>query len=192
MRAIRIRTDCHGDEGGTTLILAVVFVLVIAIVLVAVGSLAANSLLNSSNARVQRTTTGDADAAVTIAMQYIRYQPQGTCPRPGVGTPAIATPPGATIPSADPRLKPASSAMHVYCTERDPLLGLLSRTVDFYACGPDVSPDVCTAANGPASLHAEVTYDDVNLGDLCIAPLTASCGIEMTVNFWDFGPGADT
>ena len=52
------------DERGTTLVLAIVFVFITATILVAVGGLAANALLNSSNVRVQRTTTEDAATAV--------------------------------------------------------------------------------------------------------------------------------
>ena len=63
------------DERGTTLVLAIVFVFITATILVAVGGLAANALLNSSTARVQRTTTEDAATAVTVAMQYLRYNP---------------------------------------------------------------------------------------------------------------------
>ena len=61
------------DEKGATLILALVFIFAIAMILVAVGGLAANALLNTSNARSQRTTIQDADNAVTIAMDYVRY-----------------------------------------------------------------------------------------------------------------------
>ena len=91
----------HPDRGerGATLIMAVVFVFVVAISLVAVGGLAANALLHTSNVRAQRTSNEDAATAVTTAMQYLRYNP---------APPATPWPPNpSTLLTCLPRVAPS-------------------------------------------------------------------------------------
>ena len=84
------------DDRGTSLILALVFVFVIGMVLVAVGGLAANALLNTSNARangpVQGTRTPPSRSPCSIS---------GTTPPPTLRAPSCL-PPNSTIPSSDP------------------------------------------------------------------------------------------
>jgi hypothetical protein len=174
--------DADRDERGTTLILALVFVFVVAIVLVAVGGLAANALLNTSNSRVQRTSAEDAESAVTVAMQYLRYN---SAPH----SPPSCLPPGENIPSADPRVA-TSDPVQVYCI-RHPGTGTQTRIVDFYAIlcptGTSTAAGSCTTSTGSVLLHAQVTYDDLNdVGDDdCGSGVTTTCGVGMDVVTWD-------
>ncbi len=150
-----LRPSSERDDRGASLILALVFVFVIGMVLVAVGGLAANALLNTSNARAQRTSTGDAEAAVTIAMQYLRYNP---APDPAVSPSCL--PPNSTIPSSDPRVS-SDNPFKVVCTLALAPTSPQTRVVDFYAClsGGVTSQLACQTS---AVLHAQVTYNDLN------------------------------
>jgi hypothetical protein len=175
------------DERGTSLILALVFVFAVGMVLVAVGGLAANALLNSNNARAQRTSAQDAETAVTIAMQYVRYIP-------ALPSPSACLPPNSTIPSSDPR-SGAGNPLEVYCTTTVTPTSIRTRVVEFFACSSGTSADSCVTAS--PLLHAEVSYNDLNSQgvDDCYdaqpEPVTTSCGTSMTVNLWDV-IGADS
>jgi hypothetical protein len=168
-----------------------VFVFIIAIVLVAVGGLAANAAHNSSNVRAARTTTQDAETAVTIAMEYLRYNFVSGLPQQYVGSPPSCLPAGHQIPSADPGLT-TSNPVSVYCTETVDTASAQSRVVEFYACGTGIAASACTG--NTVLLHAEVTYDDLDLNgnDHCTSPGDeSSCGGAMAINTWDI-VGDDT
>ena len=164
------------------------FVFVVAIVLVAIGGLAANALLNTSNIRTQRTSIEDAESAVTVAMQYLRYQPPSF-------PPTCAAPSGITIPSSDPR-RTNTNPVQLYCTEN--VFPTLARTrvLQLYACPTGTSVTDCTTAKGNVLLHAEVAYDDLDAEavDNCFvssaAAVDTSCGLGMNVDIWDV-VGAD-
>ncbi len=183
------RPSPERDDRGTSLILALVFVFVIGMVLVAVGGLAANALLNTTNARAERTSTGDADAAVTIAMQYLRYNP---APDPVVAPSCL--PPSSTIPSSDPAVN-IDNPVQVVCTLAVDPTSPQTRVVDFYACPTGVSQSACDSS--ATLLHAQVAYNDLNADgiDDCYtalpAAVTTSCGTGMNVVLWDV-IGADT
>jgi hypothetical protein len=185
----------HPDRGerGATLIMAVVFVFVVAISLVAVGGLAANALLHTSNVRAQRTSNEDAATAVTTAMQYLRYNPAPpTTPwPPNPSTLLTCLPPGSTIPSSDYPRTSTTNAVQVTCTvtlaSTDP-----TRVVEFFACPSGIASTSCTLGSSYLLLHADVAYNDlIQSTDSCYVPgdgsaaVTTSCGIGMTVETWD-------
>jgi hypothetical protein len=182
------RPSHEHDDRGASLILALVFVFVIGMVLVAVGGLAANALLNTSNARTQRTSTGDAEAAVTVAMQYLRYNP---APDPIVPPPSCL-PTGSSIPSSDPKVT-GDIPMQVDCTWVVNQTSPQTRIVDFFAC--PLSVTTLSACKSSATLHAQVTYNDLiaDGSDDCrpaqppLQPsdMTTSCGMKMNVDIWD-------
>ncbi len=181
------RPSPRHDDRGTSLILAIVFVFVIGMVLVAVGGLAANALLNTNNARAERTSTGDGENAVTIAMQYLRYNPISTAPAPS------CLPPSSTVPSSDPRVG-AVNPLRVDCTVAVNPTSSRTRVVDFYACPSGTTP--LSACQSAAVLHAEVAYNDLNADgvDDCFnvgsVVVTTSCGGAMNIDLWDV-TGAD-
>jgi hypothetical protein len=177
------------DDRGTSLILAIVFVFVVGVVLVAVGGLSANALLNTNNNRSQRTASVDAENAVTIAMQYLRYNyvPPTT---------SSCLPSGTNIPSSDPRATGANP-LTVYCSQNISPINTPTRTVDFFACSSTVTATQCTSPNGPRLLYAHVTYNDLNPQGIDACNLTtngtpdSSCGLAMNVQIWDVA-GADS
>ncbi len=171
------------DERGTALVLAVVFVFIVGILIVSLGGVAANAFLTTSNARAQRTSTADAENAVTIAMQYLRYRPVSV-------TAPSCLPPSAAIPSSDPRVSTAHPPVQVYCTVDFYPTQAQTRVVEFYACAWGVQFVNCSAGKPALLLHAEVAYDDLNAQGLANCfntspPITFSCGMTMTVNTWD-------
>ena len=115
------------DDRGTSLILALVFVFAVSLVLVAVGGLAANALLNTNNNRSQRTATEDAENAINIAMQYVRYHYVPP-------TSSTCLPAGAQIPSSDPRNTHSFTPVQVYCTQDISPISNPTRIVNFYGC----------------------------------------------------------
>ena len=76
-------------EEGAILLLALVFVLVISLLLVALVSLAGNDLLNVSHLKSLRSLEYASDGAVDSAIQAVRYQPDpvGIYSVPGHCTP---------------------------------------------------------------------------------------------------------
>ena len=119
------------DERGTSLILALVFIFAVGMVLVAVGGLAANALLNTNNADAERTSAQDAENAVTIAIQYVRYLP-------ALPSPSLCLPPGSTIPSSGQGN--GANNLEVYCTTTVQRTNSRTRVVEFYACPSGTSP----------------------------------------------------
>jgi hypothetical protein len=169
-------------EVGTSLILALVFVFVIGIVLVAVGGLAANALLNTSNLRSQRTSATDAESAMTIAMQLARYTYMPpTPPR----SPVACLPLSSQIPSSDAPRITTVNPISVYCSVAANSSG---RVVQFYACPQAVIASACdTPGELPVLLYAQGTYDDQGASGLeaCSRTTTTTCGIGMDVDVWD-------
>lgn len=183
------RASHQQDDRGTSLILALVFVFAVGVVLVAVGGLAANALLNTNNARVQRTSAEDAETAVNIAMQYVRYIPAGALP-----SLPYCLPQNPTIWSSNPGVKTANP-VQVDCTIDTTAT---SRVVDFYACPTGQPSSSCETSN--FMLHAQVSYSDLNAEgqDNCYTEpgppevnITTSCGTSMSLDLWDI-PGADS
>ncbi len=179
----RRHSSLRRDETGTSLILALVFVFAIGMVLVALGGLAANALLNTSNSRAERTSAQDAENAITIAMQYLRYNP---APDPDAAPSCL--PPNPTILSADPN-NSATNPVQVYCTVTVSPTEPQTRVVEFYACGWGSSVSACETSN--LILQAEVVYNDLNVQgiDDCYVEgsttVTTSCGMTMNVDLWN-------
>ena len=70
----RQRGARRGDE-GSAIILALVFVVGVALALWALVSFTGGALLNSGNLRLQRATEYSADSATDMAIQAVRYRP---------------------------------------------------------------------------------------------------------------------
>jgi hypothetical protein len=192
------------DEQGSALILALVFVFAVGIIILALATFTSNSMLTTSNVRVQRTSLNDAETATVAAMQYLRNNysgttynaaPAGCLPTqiPSGGGPPVGGPTG--LPSSDPR-KTSGSTVNLYCIASYNPFSSATRVVDFYACGPAASAATCTAGGSSMTvLHAEVTYNDYptsgpptcgpTFDPNATPPQISSCGTAMTVNSWD-------
>jgi len=151
----------------SVLILALVFITVTAVLLLALVSLAGNDLLATSNLQTQRSLEYAADGAVDVAVAVVRYTPNA------FSTPAPCTPEAVNSPSS-PAVSINSVSMVVYCQGS---AGTNGRTVDFVAC-PGTVPTNYGACLPNAVLQANVSFIDWQTND------TPATGFGMVVNSW--------
>lgn len=156
------------NEGGAVLILALVFVLIVSVSVLALLSLGGGSLLSTGNLRILRSTEYAADGAVDAAMQATRYSynaytTSGNCLPNGARTVTIA---GVTV--------------MVNCSGTLNTQSASTRVINFYAC----LLSTCTSGNN--ILSAQVTFDDYShTGSYSCAVSTATtCGTGMMINNW--------
>jgi hypothetical protein len=184
------------DEVGSALVLALVFLVAIAILILALGSMAAGAFVNTNNVRTSRTALTNAETATTASIQYLREHFDSPAPNPSVLTPTLAPCPpfGTTVGSSDPRVS-GTNPIALYCKGQLNIGSPATRVIDLYACSSGTSQSACTASGSSAILvHAEVTFNDFNPDgvDQCTSPtVTTSCGSAMTINSWDI-PLADS
>jgi hypothetical protein len=142
------------------LILALVFVVIIAFMLVALLDLTGNDLLNSLNLHNQRSVEYAADGSVDAAIEVVRYQAGagglgGSCPVTSfTGANNLN---GVDITVTCSALTPTQSA---------------TRLVQFTAC-----PGIASSC-GSGLLQAVVTYTDFDTSN---AP---SVGYSASINSW--------
>jgi hypothetical protein len=84
MRAISASRRTRGEDGAS-LILALAFLLVFAILIPAILDLGTTNVLSTSRLKSQRSTTYEADGAMDGAIQYLRLHP--ACGRPATVCP---------------------------------------------------------------------------------------------------------
>ena len=182
------RSRSSDSDRGAILILVMVFILALGLSLVAIGTLATNSMKNTVNFRSQRTALTDAENIVTVSAQYLKNNYTTTALGVGFYNTALQTCPTystPTIPSADP--SGSTAAISVVCQATQLAAGSSpSRIVDFYA----YQCSGCTS--GLLVLHAQVEYNDNPVSGSASCGLTAggtisnaTCGEAMTVSTWD-------
>ena len=156
----------HG-ESGSSLVLALVFLVAVALVGLSLGRSISNDLGNSSNLSNQRSLEYAADGATSIALQKARYA--GTVYQ---AQPTDCLGGGVTINNV---------VMRVFCSEQtyNPLSGV-TRVVNFFACAQAQAP--CSSGN--AVLQAQVTFDDYSAAQPLVYACPPSCGYAATVNSW--------
>ena len=176
----RFRNSC--DETGASLILAIVFLVAIALVLVSVGGLTSSSLVATNNLKSLRATETNAETAAILAIRTVR-------------TTYTSTYLTASPVNCSPAGTPTTEV--VYCEGSAPSSSYFTRVVDFYVCTTPTLPPQTTGAqcvSGPPYLylHATVQYSDFNFAGVkaCSATTTATCGTQMNILTWDI-PRAD-
>ena len=149
--------------------------------------------------RSQRTSIQDADNAVTIAMDYVRYN-YVTPTSPARLLPAAGFSPAAGNRTAERGLEyPVVRSTHQRRQPHGRVLppGRLanqptqpaSSTSTPAATGTPATQ--CTGVTGDAIVHARVAYNDLNPQGLdnCFnppsAPVPTSCGLAMNIQVWD-------
>ena len=162
------------DEDGASLIIALVFVLLISLILLAIVTLSGTNIVNTTNLQNERTLEYSAEGGVQAALQAIRYATPGQTSTFCGGSPALAPP------------APIDGAV-VYCQ-----LGDLTyaRVLNFEACPPAVSAASCANnVNKADVLTATVLISDVASGCTsggspgCYNPPSTS-GTSVTVESW--------
>jgi hypothetical protein len=162
------RREVIRDEQGAILILAMVFVLVISMSVLALLSVGGNSLLVTAQLRTQRAVSYAASGATDAAIQSVRY-----------GYSAYTTA-ADCLPQSVASMSIGGVSMVVDCSGTGPVASAATRVVTFYAC----QQATCTASN--AVLIATVAFDDyAATGALsCSAYSTTTCGTGVTITSW--------
>jgi hypothetical protein len=154
------------DEAGATLILALIFAVVTALIVAALAAWTSNDLKNIANLKSSRSMLSAADGATQAAMGGIRYVywTSGSCGGPF------------TINNWD---------FTVTCTLSSIDEGSINSRV--------VIVNTFLSGNPKAVLQAQVTFNDFasppsDKNDCNTAPTPTTCGTGMTVNSWVVQP----
>jgi hypothetical protein len=170
------------DEQGAVLLLAVIFVIIISLVLVALVSLAGNDLKNTSNVITQQTLEYSATAATNMAIQNVQYTdptlqggPVACLPgKPGQPSPASVQP-LSTGSSSAPTIWVTCSygptqPYGSWGTPGSVAYGVYTRQLFVYACR--TSSPTCGSSGTPV-VAATVEIVD---GTSCSPGAVATCG----------------
>jgi Tfp pilus assembly protein PilX len=158
-------------EDGAVLVLALVFMIVIALVLLGVVSLAGNDLLNTSNLLDQQSLEYRSSGAMQVAIQTVRY----------TNTTFLSPPSSCFTSNTGIQVGQNSPRVYVDCMtvphSQLPANTGVSREVNFYACG--TSSTSCSSTN--YTVWATVDFVD---GPTCTSGSFGACGTTESVKSW--------
>lgn len=167
-------------ETGSSLILALVFLVVSSLIVLSLANLATNDLNNASKFKLAQSRQSTANSAVELALEKIRYNfmPQTL----------NASPPAScwNSDSTPSQVTLNGQSIDVWCSTKWKPLSSQTRQVTFDACDSSISALNC--ASHPL-LFAVVTFDDYPAPTSVIstAQCSSTCGVSMDVNSWVFG-----
>lgn len=145
------------DESGATLILAVIFVIVSAVVVLALLNLNSNDILGTGTLRNQRSIEYAADGATDAAIQGVRYGYLGVNAAPA---PCMYDPVTQALFS---NMTLDGVTVTVECSGQAAAPSSGYRTVNFYTCESATNgcPDANLSTGQGVLLEATVVFDDV-------------------------------
>ena len=187
------------NEEGSSLILALVFLVVVGLLGGALATFTTTNLADTSQLQSVQARDFAAEAAVQVAIQKLRAAtPIGSTP--GYGSPACPAL-AVTVPAAGPGGSTVSESLQVLCGFGTAALPF-ERQVVFAACPSSAAASSClTAPSGnpyqpepgtAAYVVATTLFTDLAPG--CTMPTPASCfvpGYRVNVTAWDMR-GADS
>lgn len=182
------------DERGSSLILALVFILVVSATLLSLASWVTNDLNNSTSFNTARASHYAATSVTNVAVNSIRYAtllPNGQAQ--GVPTPLgrCWAPLGNLTFS---QLTTDGVTVAAWCQTTENLVNAKTRVVDVYSCVSTLTPASTTSQIAAAAsqcqqspyLAVQVTFDDYPPGGA--SPLTTQCstwcGQGITLDKW--------
>ena len=174
------------DQSGSALVLAIIFLLAIALVILALGSFAVQASSTNVSVRAQAKIETAAETAVTAAIQQVRVSWNYPTQIPPVAT--VYSNSLLSTPTAQPCTPSgATSGEIVYCQGWQ--IGT-SRLVDFFVCGSSYATNDPATCLAKTELFASVTYTDIPDGGApnsasCTKTSNATCGISMSIGQWD-------
>ena len=179
-----------GDERGSILILAMIFIVVVSVTVLTLANWTTSDLNNSTQFTNARSTDYATSSVVNVAINSIRYTPLPAA-TPTQNTPTALgecwTPESGTVSQLTTVENSINYTVTAWCTTTENLASANTRVVDIYACLSTVTASACEIS---PLLHVEVTFDDYPAGD---APLdttqcstTTTCGQSVTINKWDW------
>lgn len=167
------------NETGSSLILALVFLVVSSLIVLSLANLATNDLNNASNFKLAQSRQSTANSAVELALEKIRYN--------FMSQTLNASPPAScwNSDSTPSQVTLNGQSIDVWCSTKWNPLSSQTREVTFDACDSSVSALTC--ASHPL-LYAVVTFDDYPAPTSAIstAQCSSTCGVSMDVNSWVF------
>lgn len=182
------------SERGSSLILALVYIVSVSLIVGALADWAMNDLNNTTHFQTAASVDNAVSGATEVAIQSVRYYPQS-----GTGTGNCWTPPGGTNNASDVPIN--GDLVAVWCSTSLNLQSPNTRIVTFTACPVTTAEVVSVSATtstmgsclsgllpGP-SLIAKVTFDDYPSGGggLLSSVCTGGpgyCGFAATTTQW--------
>ncbi|HEV3266833.1 MAG TPA: hypothetical protein VGZ68_00345 [Acidimicrobiales bacterium] len=173
------------DESGAVLILALVYLVSIALVVTALASWASNNLNNTTNFNAANELHYALSSATNTAIQTIRYAPLPS----STPTQKQATTLGnCWIPSGTPNstLTINTYSVTVWCSTYEDNTSGATRKVTFYACLSSLTSSQCQIA---PNLTAVVVFDDYPTGGGVLLSQQCNvgagqCGYNQTLTSW--------
>lgn len=180
-----------GNESGSVLVLALLYLVAISLILTALASWATNDLNNSSAFSSARSLQFAANSTTELAIQNIRY-----APLLAAGQTLNASPPGYCWGSGPTSQLIGSNSVdgigvEVWCSTVWSPSSANTRIVTFSACLSGVSASTC--AINP-KLEAVVAFDDYPPGLSSPNPGVCAtyCGTGLTIDSWLWAPQLPT
>jgi Tfp pilus assembly protein PilX len=157
-------------EDGAVLVLALVFMIVIALVLLGLVTLSGNDLLNTSNLLNQQSLEYRSSGAMRVAIQTVQYTNTSFPKLSSCFSSATGVQVGQNSP---PVYVDCMTVPH----SQLPANTGVSREINFYACG--TSSTSCSSTN--YTVWATVDFVD---GPTCATGAIGACGITQSIKSW--------
>lgn len=166
-------------EAGSSLILALIFLVVSGLVVISLATWTANDLNNSAKFTSAEALKSAANSAVELAVQNTRYTFAGQSTNISLPQPCWGS-------------SSQFSAITVYCSTLWSPASASTRVVTYSACRNTVTSAAACAAS--PLLQSVVTFDDYGpiATAISLQACNATCGTGVKVNNWDFGTAPPT
>jgi Tfp pilus assembly protein PilV len=169
------------SERGASLIIALVFIVVVAVIVGAISSLAINDLGNTNHFNAATATDNAASNVANLAIQSIRFIPQATNNAAGPCW-------GSTV-SQQTFPHDGNATVDIWCTTAAHSGSSQSRVVTMYAGTPANCSTAVSCKANPLLTVVEA-YDDYTASgtDTCPTnPSPSTCGSGATTLVWTWG-----
>lgn len=177
----KARRSRDRSDQGASLILALVFILVVAVIVGAISSLTLNDLNNTTRFNSATNMDYSASNVANLAIDSVRYTPQTLN---GVLGPCWTTS-GSTSQWTFNNVTVA-----IWCNSVQHLGSSQSRVVTMYACTLPLGSSATNCKANPLLTLVEA-YDDYSASgtDVCAAnPSASTCGFGASTLVWTWGP----
>jgi hypothetical protein len=188
------RPGRRDSEKGAVLVLALIFLVSVAVVVGALAEWTANDIDNASQFSAQRSLQLALSGTTNVAIQSIRYAPLLTNTL-NASPPSYCWGNGPTSTLSNFTVRGVATPVDVWCSTAWYPNSTATRVVTFSACpetqtaGVWQSTSATTCAQNP-NLQAVVSFDDYPVGDSAFTAnqCVTFCGTVMTQNSWVWSP----
>ena len=171
----------RGEE-GSSLVLAIVFLTVVSIVMLALVQWVGNDLTNTAKFTSAQSFQSTANSAAELALQNVRYNFVGATLNASPPVPCWTTAPSPSLLSLN------GQSVDAWCSTSWTIGISESRVVTISICLSSVSATSC--ASTPL-LGVIATFHDFEKStgiSTCSPKSTTNCGTTMTIDSWVFSP----